>query len=169
MTAAPDTIIIITPPTHNSTISLDVTKLREKQNDWEGVVSVVYDDATGNAIKQSSYVRGNPSVGVGRNLTKPMSPAAIDFLWREDAQEALAGAAKFEWFEGLDEPRKLAIVDMVFNLGYEKLTTFQQFLGCMEQARYNDAANDLENTLWYKQVGRRAVYLTNVIRTGEWT
>jgi hypothetical protein len=39
----------------------------------------------------------------------------------------------------------------------------------MEQARYNDAANDLENTLWYKQVGRRAVYLTNVIRTGEWT
>jgi lysozyme len=162
MSATPDTIIIITPPPHA------VTALRNKQNDWEGVRTLPYDDATGQQIKQSSFVKGNPSIGVGRNLNKPLSSAAVDFLWNEDFQEALAGANRFVWFKGLDEARQLAIIDMTFNLGYEKLSTFQQFLSLMEQGNYNAAADDLETTLWYKQVGRRAVYLTNVIRTGVW-
>jgi lysozyme len=163
MSATPDTIIIITPAPHA------VASLRTKQNDWEGVRTLPYDDATGQQIKQSTYVKGNPSIGVGRNLNKPLSPEAIDFLWNEDFQEALAGANRFVWFKGLDEARQLAIIDMVFNLGYQKLSTFQQFLGLMEKGQYADAADDLETTAWYHQVGRRAVFLTNVIRTGVWT
>lgn len=147
----------------------DLTKLRAKQNVWEGVKDIVYDDATGGYLRSGTRVIGNPTVGVGRNLMKPMSAAAIDFLWNEDAQEALNGASTFPWFANLNEARQLAIVDMVFNMGLGTLQTFNTFLNCMQEGYFGAAANDLENTRWYKQVGQRAVYLTNVIRTGEWT
>ena len=149
-------------------MAMDLTLLRAKQNDWEGVRNVVYDDATGNPIGPSTYVKGNPSIGVGRNLRKPMSNAAIDFLWNEDAQEAVQGTSTLDWFAGLDENRQLAIVDMVFNMGLTMLQTFTVFLGYMAAGQYEAAADDLQGTKWYGQVGRRAVYLAEVIRTGVW-
>lgn len=148
---------------------MDLRLLRAKQNVWEGVRDIVYDDATGNSIGPSCYVKGNPSVGVGRNLRNPMSDAAIDFLWNEDIQEALSGASTFDWFEELDEHRQLAIVDMVFNMGLERFQTFNVFLGYMASKQYIAAADDLKGTKWYGEVGHRAQYLENVIRTGEWS
>lgn len=148
---------------------MELSRLRAKQNVWEGVRQLVYDDATGQTIRQSTYVKGNPTVGVGRNLLKPMSDDAIDFLWNEDAQEAVNDASTFAWFSSLDENRQLALVDMVFNMGLTTLRTFTVFLGYMASGQYQSAADDLQGTKWYGQVGQRAVYLTNVIRTGEWT
>jgi GH24 family phage-related lysozyme (muramidase) len=107
-------------------------------------------------------------VGVGRNLRVPMSDAAIDFLWNEDANEAFGQASLLPWFADLNEARQLAITDMVFNLGAPTFATFTTFTSLMAQANYASAAADLETTQWYREDGQRAVYITNAIRTGEW-
>lgn len=147
---------------------MDTNKLLAKHHIWEGCRSTVYDDANGNPIKQSVYVKGNPTIGIGRNLTNPLSEAAIEFLWNESVQEAFANASCFVWFKDLSEPRQLAITDMVFNMGYEKLLTFKQFLGYMEVHDYESAAYDLKTTAWAAQVKGRAAYLIEAIRMGTW-
>ena len=147
---------------------MDTNKLLAKQRVWEGYRTTVYDDANGSPIKQSSYVKGNPTIGIGRNLTNPLSDAAIEFLWNESVQLAFANASTFPWFEDINEARQLALTDMEFNLGHEKLLTFQQFLGYMAVHDYESAANDLETTAWAKQVGARAGYLIAAIRSGTW-
>jgi lysozyme len=147
---------------------MDLAKLQTKQDIWEGVRTVVYDDATGNPIGPSSYVKGNPSVGRGRNLRKPMSQAAIDYLWDEDANEAFAAASMYPWFAGLNEARQLAVVDQIFSMGAETFATFTDYIGYLAAGNFAAAASDLRNTAWYGQVGQRAVYDANAIETGTW-
>jgi lysozyme len=147
---------------------VDTSLLLAKQRVWEGYRPTVYDDATGTPIRQSSYVKGNPTIGIGRNLTIPLSDAAIDFLWNESVQEAFGNASTFPWFAGLSEPRQLALCDMEFNIGHGTLLTFTTFLSLMAVGNFNGAADDLETTDWYKQDGERAEYVTNSIRTGTW-
>jgi lysozyme len=147
---------------------MDLTQLRAKQNVWEGVRNVAYDDATGNPIGPSSYVKGNPTIGVGRNLRNPMSDAAIDFLWNEDANAAFAAASMYPWFASLVEARQLAITDMIFNMGAATFATFTTFISYMAAGNFTAAAADLRTTAWYGQVPTRAVYDANAIETGEW-
>lgn len=147
---------------------MDTSLLLTKQKVWEGYRTTVYDDATGAPIRQSSYVKGNPSIGIGWNLTVPCSDAVIAFKWNEDVQTAIAGASAYSWFAGLNEARQLAIVDMVFNLGKQKLDTFATFLGLMASGDFSGAADDLKTTAWYNQVGHRAVYVAEAIRSGVW-
>jgi len=56
---------------------------------------------------------------------------------------------------------------MCFNLGIFRLLGFEQALTHMRAGHYDDAAREMLDSRWAKQVGARAVRLAALMRKGE--
>ena len=142
--------------------------LAEQLLDHEGFRSKVYDDQTGKTIAPGTLVVGIPTIGIGRNLVD-------NGLTREEAVYLLGNdVARFEsevrsampWFDGLDPVRQRVLLDMAFNVGTSSLLKFQRMLGAIQRGEYSLAAQHLMDSKYATQVGRRAVHLAHMLRTG---
>lgn len=51
------------------------------------------------------------------------------------------------------------LVDMIYNLGYQRLKQFQPTIDTIKAGKYEEAATRLKKTAWHRQVGDRAVEL----------
>jgi lysozyme len=149
---------------------IDKERLRQQLKKHEGVRQFVYDDASGNLINEACFVRGKPTIGVGRNLAdRGLADDEIDYLLDNDINDCIAEAQKkFRWFEALDPVRQAAVVELVFNLGLTRLSGFKKFLNFMNEHRYTQAAGELLDSLWAKQVKGRAITIAQMIQTGAW-
>jgi lysozyme len=113
---------------------IDRQRLREQLARHEGKRRFVYDDASGKPISTGTFVRGKPTIGVGRNLAeKGLSDDEIDYLLDNDIKDAIADAQTFRWFDSLDPVRQAVIVELCFNMGLGKLRTFKKFLQAMAE------------------------------------
>ena len=146
----------------------DLTPLIANLRSEEGMRAVAYDDADGSPVTRGSTLRGWPTVGVGHNLTVPLTNRAINTILDDDLQPALAAAQGYNWFAGLNAPRQLAIVDMIFNMGAETFAEFAQFHGCLAAGNFGAAGDDLQSTAWAREVGPRAKRIELIIRSGVW-
>jgi len=108
------------------------------------------------------------TIGIGRNLqAKPLSRAAINFLLEEDLVEVRYSVRKsLPWSFRLDPVRLAVLHDMAFNLGINGLLSFKNTLDLFERGEYEKAADNMLKSKWAKQVGARAVRLSNMVRTG---
>lgn len=113
---------------------------------------------------------GKLTIGYGRNLeARGIDLNEAEYLLANDIRECRqALTLNYSWFAGLDEVRQAAVVDLTFNLGMRKLSTFIRFIGAMGRGDWPEAANELRQSLWYGQVGRRAPRIVGMIETGEW-
>ena len=103
--------------------------------------------------------------GVGIGLT--MEEA--EYLLANDIARVREELTKtFEWFEDLNEPRQEAMINLNFNLGLTKLRGFKMALAAMAENDFDEAADQFMDSRWSSQVGRRAVEVTEQIRTGEY-
>lgn len=121
-------------------------------------------------IRSKPYVDivNKVTIGIGRNLSdKGLSKEEIDFLFKNDLVEAEFTARKLvKNFEQLSDNRKAVIINLAFNLGETRLAKFINTLIAIEQEEWEKAAQGLESSLWYKQVGDRAKRLVKIIREG---
>ena len=62
--------------------------------------------------------------------------------------------------------RQDAVVNLAFNLGYFKMSKFYNTLNYIRTERFDLAANSLEHSAWYSQVGDRAKEIVQMIREG---
>ena len=105
------------------------------------------------------------TVGVGHNMSRPLSAAAIQQILRDDIADATNDCVHaFPWFADLTQPRQAALIDMCFNLGVTRLRGFRKFLAAMEHGDYETAANEMLDSLWAKQVHGRALELAQLVR-----
>lgn len=137
--------------------------------DHEAYRRQVYDDKTGKPIGKGSVVVGIPTVGIGRNLVHNgiSQEEAIYLLENDVARFEREVRSALPWFDGLDPVRKRVLIDMAFNVGTEKLLVFQRMLGAFSRGEYSLAAQHLMDSKYATQVGRRAVHLAHMLRTGE--
>ncbi len=56
-------------------------------------------------------------------------------------------------------------LNLIFNMGFERLAKFKNTLAFLRQRDYQSVADNLEKSLWYRQVGTRAVELVERVRT----
>lgn len=110
---------------------------------------------------------GKLSLGYGRNLDdKGISLYEAELLLDNDIQDAIREASGLSFYEGLNGPRKLVVVNMIFNLGLTRFNGFRRMIAALERRDYFDAAREMLNSRWAEQVGRRAVELANIMRSG---
>lgn len=113
------------------------------------------------------YGRNASDVGFSEDEVELMLTNDIARVIRE-LDEALP------WWMKLDGVRRDALIDLGFNLGVltppetAKLLTFKNTLKCLEEGRYEDAANNLVKSKWYEQVKERGVEIVAMMRTGEY-
>ena len=112
---------------------------------------------------------GKWTIGVGRNLDdKGITEAEAMLLLSNDIGDALADAKKFAWFGQLDSARQDVIVDMIFNLGLPRFSGFRKMIAALEHGNYPEAADQMLDSKWARQVGLRASELSQMIRTGTY-
>lgn len=115
---------------------------------------------------------GHWTIGIGRNIDPNggigLSDEEVDMLLEGDILRVMKELSEeYPWFDSLDDVRKNALIDIGFNLGATRLRLFKKALSAMEVADYSQSADEFMRSLWAKQVGSRAIELTEMIRSGK--
>ena len=138
-----------------------MSKLVEMIKRHEGVKSKVY-----------KCSQGFETIGVGRNISESglgLSDDEIEYLLANDiarVKDELADT--YFWFNGINEARQDAMIDISFNLGQTRLRGFIKAIEAMSREQFDIAADEFMDSRWSQQVGNRAVEVTEMIRTGEY-
>ena len=112
---------------------------------------------------------GKLTIGVGRNLDdKGITEAEAMLLLSNDIGDALSDAKKFAWFSDLNSPRQDVVVDMMFNLGLTRFSGFKKMIAAIEHGNFPEAADQMLDSKWARQVGLRASELSQMMRTGAY-
>ena len=113
------------------------------------------------------------TIGVGRNIDANggvgLSIGEINYLLANDVKrvnDELLGA--FRWYKTLGTERKDAMMDMCFNMGLPRLMQFKKALAAMAKGDYVTASAEFLDSRWAKQVGMRAITITDIIESGEY-
>ena len=69
--------------------------------------------------------------------------------------------------EDLDSVRQLILMDMAYNMGVPRLCKFKNMWGAIHDGNYEIASIEMMDSRWAKQVGSRAVKLSDAMRAGE--
>jgi GH24 family phage-related lysozyme (muramidase) len=124
-----------------------------------------------------------PTIGVGFNLNRPDAPSLIgsfgldynkvrsgqemltddqvDVLYRNDIKNAMKDAKTFlPSFDQQPTQVKTILVDMSFNMGLDRLSTFKNFKKALENSDYPKALLEMRNSNWAKQTKTRAERLS---------
>lgn len=111
---------------------------------------------------------GKLTIGVGWNIDdKPMRHDEIMLRLKNDIHEAEEALSHLQWYMDLDNIRQLVMVDMVFNLGFPRFLMFKKMIAALRIGHYEDAAEEMADSKWARQVGVRAERLITMMRTGE--
>lgn len=111
--------------------------------------------------------KGKMTIGVGRNLEDVGISESEALLFLEnDVAIARRESAKFPFFPALDPVRQDVIICMVFNMGASKFSGFVRFMAAVDRKDYATAATEMINSSWSLQVGKRAVRLAEMMRSG---
>jgi lysozyme len=116
---------------------------------------------------------GKTTIGIGRNLIDVgLSDDEIDLMLAHDINRTIQDLdIHLPWWRQLDEVRARVLVDMAFNMGVgnasKGLLSFRNTLNLVEEGMYALAANNMLASKWARQVGRRAIRLADMMRTGQ--
>lgn len=107
------------------------------------------------------------SIGYGRNLDDVgISTDEAEYLLVADVARAYRAAAHLVAnFAQLCATRQAVLVDMAFNLGAQGLAGFTKMRTAIEQENFTKAATEMLNSRWAKQVGSRATFLAEKMKT----
>jgi lysozyme len=119
-------------------------------------------------LKPYLCTAGKLTIGVGRNIEdRGISLTTALQMLDEDIEICVAELIKnFPRYITLSENRKMVLIDMCFNLGWPRLRGFKKMFAALEVEDYNEAANQMLDSNWAKQVGQRAKTLEAMMRQG---
>lgn len=137
----------------------DRLRLAEQLQRHEGVRLKPYQDTA-----------GKWTIGCGRNLSdRGISEEESDYLQGNDMNAAEDDCLRtFPWFRDLDSVRQAALVNLCFNLGLTRLLGFVRMLTAMSLHRYEDAADEVLDSVAARKAPGRYAELAGMVRSGEW-
>ncbi len=121
-------------------------------------------------LKPYRCTAGKLTIGIGRNLDDcgiSQSEAYVMLINDIMNCEKQLQAKIPDIYDGLDEVRKSVLLNMCFNLGINGLLGFKNTLAFVKAGDWERAANNMLVSKWAKQVGRRAIELSELIRKGK--
>lgn len=112
------------------------------------------------------------TIGVGHLLgSKPrmdqITPAECSALFEWDVNTAINELTTFNVPLTMSEPRFRVLVNMMFNLGPTRLRKFVRFWVAVQSEDWDRASQEMLDSKWAEQVGRRALRLAETMRTGK--
>jgi GH24 family phage-related lysozyme (muramidase) len=111
---------------------------------------------------------GNKTIAFGHLLSRGVSENVATIILGEDIALCIAEAQQQAWWplvEGCDA-RARSYTEILYNVGLTNLDGFSRALAATMQSDWSGAAAEFRASVWYSQVGNRAVLLCNMIETG---
>ena len=147
---------------------MNIDKLREQLKIDEGCVYEIYNDHLGYAtfgighlVRSDDPENGSP---VGTKVSEDRVADAFD----DDIEIVLSDCKTlYPDFEDLPEEVQQIIANMMFNLGRPRLSKFVGMKRGVDTKNWNEAADEMVDSRWYRQVGARAERLVNRMREIE--
>ena len=111
---------------------------------------------------------GKLTIGVGHNLeANGISENIAMLILIEDLEVHESELRKFAWFEKLSDVRQEVLVNLHFNIGHDTFLRFKKMIYNLEKGLFVAAADEMQDSKWYNQVGPRAVYLVNAMKNNQ--
>lgn len=123
--------------------------VKERLKEWEGCV-----------LKAYECPNGYTSIGIGRNLdTTGITEEEALLLLDNDIVECFRALDKqWEIWRTFPERAQMIVLDLVFNMGINTWMSFRKTRAYMELGEWEKAGDELLNSKYAKQVGRRAIF-----------
>lgn len=109
------------------------------------------------------------TVGYGRNLQELVISRPLGEEWlNEDIEEAVRGASRFPEYNLLEGARRDVFIEMVFNMGPSRVAGFRNMLRAIREGDWEEAAIQMLDSKWARQVGVRAQRLAKQMESGDY-
>ena len=125
---------------------------------------------------------GKRTIGIGHNFDdNPLPPHIADYLKKNgqitddmvdelldtDILHATADCCVlFPGFDSFSERRKMALVDFVFQLGFNRARKFIHSIACINIGRWEKAGEQMRKSRWAEQTPNRAKEIIEMIEEG---
>ena len=147
---------------------MNIDKLREQLKIDEGCVYEIYNDhlgyptfGIGHLVRESDPENGSP---LGTEISEDRVNEAFD----ADIEIVLSDCnILYPDFEDLPEEVQQIVANMMFNLGRPRLSKFAGMKRGVDARDWDSAADEMVDSRWYRQVGRRAERLVDRMRDVE--
>jgi len=144
---------------------MDIEKLREQLKIDEGCVYELYNDHLGYATFGIGHLVTESDPEHGQEIGTPVSESRVVEAFEQDVQTVLSDCAiLYPDFDELPEEAQQVIANMMFNLGRPRLTAFRGMKAGVDARDWNEAADQMVDSRWYRQVGARAERLVERMR-----
>ena len=109
---------------------------------------------------------GKLTIGVGHNLDdKPISRDVAMLMLQDDIDDCIQDLQRnIMCFDALPPHVKEALINLCFNMGINRLLQFKKTLSYISTEDYDKAAEELLDSRYATQVGKRAIDVSNMIR-----
>ena len=114
--------------------------------------------------------RGFPTIGYGHLIEKGetmpdrISQQKADELFDKDYEHHKAAAMRIPGYDKANAMQKAALIDLTFNMGPAWADDFPKFKQAFAAGNYEQAGNELIDSAYYGQVGRRGPTIVNLIK-----
>jgi len=144
---------------------MNIEQLREELKRDEGCVYSVYLDHLNLPTTGIGHLINEWDEEYGKPVGTPVSEERVNDLFDKDIQVTIDECkVLYDNFDNLPEEAQLIIANMMFNLGRPRLTKFRKMYEAVMDANWIEAAIQMEDSLWAKQVPNRAERLCNRMR-----
>lgn len=111
---------------------------------------------------------GKLTIGIGRNLEANgiSEHEALYMLYNDLCRVRGELESHLPCFAALSEARRIALIDMCFNLGLPDFLGFERMLAALNAGDYDRAAREMLDSKWARQVRQRAYVLAEQVRVG---
>jgi len=126
-------------------------------------------------IKKDEGFRGKPykctagktTIGYGRNLDdNPLTEEEAEYLLNNDLNKVVKEVINLDYYARLNPTRRSVIINMLFNLGMPRFKKFIKMQEALNIQDYEEAAIQMLDSKWARQVGSRAERLAKKMKSG---
>ena len=144
---------------------MNLEQLREQLEFDEGCVYEIYNDHLGYATFGIGHLVTESDPEQGQSLGTAVSPDRVAEAFESDIQSVLRDCnILYSDFHNLPEEAQQVIANMMFNLGRPRLSKFAGMKRGVDARDWNQAADEMVDSAWYRQVTNRADRLVERIR-----
>jgi len=144
---------------------MNIEQLREQLEVDEGCVYEIYNDHLGYATFGIGHLVTESDPEQGQSLGTAVSSERVAEAFESDIQSVLRDCnVLYSDFHNLPEEAQQVIANMMFNLGRPRLSKFAGMKRGVDARDWNQAADEMVDSAWYRQVTNRADRLVERIR-----
>ena len=136
---------------------MNIEQLRKELERDEGVKYEVYLDHLGYPTFGIGHLITDDDPECGASVGTKVDSDRVQEAFETDVESVLSDCERlYVQFEHLPEEVQLIVANMMFNMGYTRLSKFKGMKRGVDARNWESAADEMVDSKWYRQVTRRA-------------